>query len=99
MSKDEPASTTQIVIKPSTAAYADRMEAAMHACYGTTPGDGDQIFSAAMFRQHQAVFPDGQFIAVDTATDEVVGLTVSMRMHFDPHHKHTQDWWSSIGYG
>jgi hypothetical protein len=99
MSKDEPASTSQIVVMPSSARYAQSMEDLMHACYGITPDAPDQVFTAAMFRQHLEIFPEGQFIAVDTQTDQVVGLTVSMRMNFDPIHQHTESWWSSIGYG
>jgi hypothetical protein len=44
--------------------------------------DGEAL-TADKFRQHLAIFPEGQFMALDKATDRVVGLTVSMRVNLD----------------
>jgi hypothetical protein len=100
MSSDkEPARQKHIIVKPSSAQYAEQMEDLMHASYGTTREDPEQVFTAAMFRKHLDIFPEGQFIAVDSETDTVVGITVSMRTHFDPNQRHSESWWSSIGYG
>lgn len=87
-----------ILVRPSQARDAEQMEALMHASYGTSPEDPDQVFTAAMFRQHQQTFPEGQFVAIDPATDRVVGLTVSMRMHLNPA-RPLDAWWKSTGYG
>ncbi|MDX2137789.1 MAG: GNAT family N-acetyltransferase [Chloroflexota bacterium] len=70
--------------------YADQMEALQHTVYGTSREHflGDAIL-AEQFRFHTKVFPQGQYIAVDTDRDLVVGLTVSMCLQFDPKHPHT----------
>jgi GNAT superfamily N-acetyltransferase len=51
------------------------------------------------FQAHLRVFPEGQFVAVDTNTDELVGFSVSMRKHFDPENPAIGRWWQSIGEG
>jgi ribosomal protein S18 acetylase RimI-like enzyme len=63
------------------------METLQHKVYGTDRHHyrGDAIFEE-QFRAHMRVFPQGQYIAVDTDRDTVVGLTVSMRVAFDPKH-------------
>jgi len=100
MSSDkEPARQNPMIVIPSSAQYAEQMEDLMHASYGTTREDPEQVFTAAMFRQHLDIFPEGQFIAVDTETDMVVGVTISMRKNFDPNQRVTEGWWASIGYG
>lgn len=59
----------------------------------------NEVFTAAQFRSHIAIFPEGQFIAVDTTTDTVVGLTVSMHVRFNPHEPMLASWWELIGKG
>ena len=61
--------------------------------------EANTTFNADHFRQHLATFPEGQFVAVDTRTDTVVGLTVSMRMNHDPLHPLLTAWWQLIGDG
>jgi GNAT superfamily N-acetyltransferase len=65
--------------------YAAQMEALQHQVYGTdrVHNPGDAIL-AEQFLNHMKLFPQGQFIAVDTDHNRVVGLTVSMRVAFDP---------------
>jgi GNAT superfamily N-acetyltransferase len=100
-STDEPArqKRNDIRVQPATATYAAQMEDLMHACYGTTREEPFHIFTEAMFRSHQQYFPEGQFIAVEQATDRVVGLTVSMRTHFNLRLPQLPEWWSSTGDG
>jgi GNAT superfamily N-acetyltransferase len=86
-----------IRIIPSAPEYAEQMEDLMHAAYGTTRENPHQVFTAAMFRHHMAVFPQGQFIALDG--DRVVGLTVSARTCYDPAHPPAESWWQSAGEG
>lgn len=100
LSQEEPASTNAIQILPTSAQYAAQVEALMAAVYNLDPYDEENgMFTAAHFLHHIAVFPEGQFIAVDTATDTVVGFTVSMRIHFDPQQPMLASWWELIGYG
>ncbi len=99
LSQEEPASKNAIQIVPSAEHYAGQMEELMATVYSLDPDDKAGLFSAAQFRQHLAVFPAGQFVAVDTTTDKVVGLTVSMRIHFNPHEPMLTSWWELIGQG
>lgn len=100
LSSEEPASTNAIQIFPSSSTYAEQMEALMAAVYNLDPQNPeDELFNAAHFRQHLALFPEGQYIAVDLTSDRVVGLTVSMRIHFDPKRPLMTSWWDLIGKG
>lgn len=58
-----------------------------------------ELFSAAHYRRHLEVFPEGQFVALDTDNGDMpVGATSSLRYHFDferPQHKFIE----IIGYG
>jgi len=61
------------------------MEMCHQLAYGYTADEAmseldSEALTAAKFRQHLAIFPAGQFIALDKTTDRVVGLTVSMRV-------------------
>ncbi len=96
---EEPASNTSIVIRPTSADYAEQLENLMHDSYGTTRENPEEVFTAAMYRKHLDIFPEGQFMALDTRTDRVVGVTISLRMHIDAKHRHTERWWQSIGNG
>lgn len=101
LSQDEPASSTSAIqIIPASEHYALQMEHLMATVYNLDPNrDEDCLFNAAHFRQHLAIFPEGQFIAVDTSTDTVVGLTVSMRTHFNAREPMLDPWWELIGHG
>lgn len=96
----EPASTNAIQIFPSSELYLERVEGLMATVYNLDPKDPESgLFTVDHFRHHLTVFPEGQFIAVDTTTDTVVGFTVSMRIHFDPQQPMLASWWELIGYG
>lgn len=100
MSSDKkPARQNGIAIIPSSAQYAEQMEALTGSVYGINPREEDDSLNADHFRHHLNVFPEGQFIAVDTRTDTVLGLTVSMRTHFNPDRPTLEPWWQVIGYG
>lgn len=99
MRKNEDPAHQFIVIRPTATEYAEQLEDLMHAAYGTTREAPIEVFTAAMYRKHIEIFPEGQFMALDTRTDRVVGVTISLRMHFDPRHHHTERWWQSIGDG
>jgi GNAT superfamily N-acetyltransferase len=72
---------------------ADRAEACASLqplCYPTLAEE--EQFSAAHFRKHVQLFPEGQFMAVDRETGAVVGTTAGFLTHFDridpEHFKH-----------
>ena len=79
---------TQIAVVPSSAKYLGQMEMCHQLAYGYSAEDAaldNEALTATKFRQHLEIFPAGQFIALDTSTDRVVGLTVSMRVNLDAH--------------
>lgn len=100
-SQDEPASSqSAIQILPSSERYVAQMEHLMATVYNLDPNDEESgIFDVARFRKHLEIFPEGQFIAVDTATDKVVGFTVSMRVNYSAQSPLNASWWDLIGQG
>lgn len=92
-------SESSIVVMPSAADYADQMEKLIAVTYGIPLDQSAYGISAEKFRNHIAVFPEGQFIAVDTATDQVVGVTASMRFQFDPRFPLLTRWAETTNYG
>lgn len=88
-----------IVVVPSSAEYTEQMQQLQHIVYHSTPEQPDGVLLAEHFRNHLKVFPEGQFIALDTTTNTVVGLTVSMRMNFDPNKPFIEPWSVTIGDG
>jgi GNAT superfamily N-acetyltransferase len=66
---------------------ADRAEACamlQPLCYPTLAVE--EQFSAAHFRKHVQLFPEGQFMAVDREIGAVVGTTAGFLTHFDRIH-------------
>jgi hypothetical protein len=88
-----------IVIVPSSERYFTQMEQLIRDAYGMAPGEVDPASTAEKFRMQAQVFPEGQFIAVDTRTDRVVGLTASMRIDFDPSQPLLESWNHTTNYG
>ena len=95
-SRTEPASH-RISIVPSARRYVAQMEALQHLVYGTTPEAPADVLRAEHFRRHLKVFPEGQFVALDAG--HVVGLTVSMRLAFDPANPFIEPWHITTGDG
>jgi GNAT superfamily N-acetyltransferase len=95
MSQDETAS--RMDIRPAAAEHTAGMAALMAESYGCAPGD--ECFTAAMFRHHQALFPEGQFVALEAETQRVLGFTASMRTRFDPLRPPRHTWWEAAGEG
>lgn len=94
---DDADSTIDIV--PSSAVRAEELAALMGEIFECEPTAENEIFTAAMFRYHQHLFPEGQFAAVDRAAGRVVGFTTSMRTGHDPQQPHRERWWQAIGSG
>ena len=92
-----PPSGKPLRVVPSRPEFAERQTALMEFVYGGHASYSEQIFTPAQFRHHLAVFPEGQFVALDG--DAIVGLTVSMRIRFDPKHPFIEPWWETIGAG
>jgi GNAT superfamily N-acetyltransferase len=87
----------EITIIRSQAHYAGAMQALSETVYGYEASDENQILTADQFRHHLTIFPEGQFTALHG--DQVVGVTVSMRIDFDPATPFIESWWTTINRG
>jgi hypothetical protein len=103
MSTDnDPASKTHIIVIPSSVEFVEQMEELQRIVYGYTAGEEETFpdyLTAAHFRSHLDIFPEGQFIALEKETGRVVGLTASMRIDFDPSLGLQEPWWVTTDYG
>ena len=86
-----------ITIVRSSPRYAEQMQDLMHRVYNTTRENPDGTFLAAHFLRHMELFPEGQFIALEAG--RVVGLTASMRIHFNPQNPFIEGWYDTISDG
>lgn len=92
-------SESPIIIVPSSATQPEALSALMGEIFECEPTAENEIFTPAMFRYHQHLFPEGQYAAVERASGRVVGFTVSMRTSHDPRQPHLERWWQAIGNG
>lgn len=89
-----PIRETQIRVLPARMGYTDQMEACHQAAYGYSAAEVDEpeCLTAEHFRQHLHVFPEGQFMALDTTSDLVVGTTSNMRLNFNLRKQNPRSW-------
>src|SRR5262245_1631706 len=75
-----------LVVMHTRPEHAPQLEELQRICFPTL--DDAERFKAAHYRKHVALFPDGQFVALDG--DRVVGATTTLRLDFDfDHLNHT----------
>lgn len=98
--RPRPNGDAAIVVIPSEARYLDQMERCHQRSYGYAPGGGDsENMTAAKYGHHLLIFPEGQFIALDTCTDTVVGVATSMRVDLPRDHHIIGSWVQTTGDG
>lgn len=84
---------TTIVVIPSAIEYVEQMAHCHQVAYGYTPdGAGSEDMTAEKYARHLALFPEGQFIALEVETDTVIGVTSSMRLDIDPYRPSLRSW-------
>ncbi len=83
----------KIVVQPTTEQYVGQMDQLSRLVYGY---DFDRT---SEFRSQVRRFPEGQFIALDVETDQVVGYTSCMRLDFNPAEPLLESWADTTGYG
>ncbi len=77
-----------IVVERTRPEHAERLAELQTIVFPTLAPE--QRFAAKHYLKHIELFPEGQFCAIDTATDRVVGMTSTIRMDFDfAHPDHT----------
>lgn len=87
---------SDIQVVPSQPQHVDQMIDVMCAAYGVS---ANETYSPDQFRSQIRVFPEGQFVAVDAASDRVVGLTISMRVDYQPELPLLESWVETTNYG
>ena len=48
----------------------------------------EEHLTEAHIARHLGLFPEGQFVAIETGTSRVIGMTAGFRTHFDFNHTH-----------
>jgi len=71
-----------LVVMHTRPEHADQLEELQRVCFPTLADD--ERFKARHYRGHVALFPAGQFVALDG--DQVVGATSTIRLPFDFEH-------------
>lgn len=89
-----------IRIVPTEARFAEELERLTDIVYDLSDDNPPvEHLRAAHFRHHLALFPAGQFCAIDDDSGQIVGLTASMRIDFDPAHPFIEPWMETISGG
>ncbi len=57
----------------------------------------EELLTEAHIVNHIRLFPEGQFVALDKATGQVVGMTAGFRTHFDFAHSHGHNYIEATG--
>ncbi len=88
-----------IRVIPADTEHLEQIQALAGAAYHIAPADVAEWFTTDEYASRIAHFPEGQFIAQETATGRVVGMTSSMRFNHDPEITFIEDWDRTTGYG
>ena len=86
----------RIVVVPSQPRHVNQMVELMSAAYNVPV---EETYSPDQFRSQIRIFPEGQFVAIDQATGRVVGLTISMRLSYNPTQPLLENWVETTNYG
>lgn len=77
-----------LAVHRTAAEHADGLEELQRIVFPTLAPE--ERFVAAHYRKHIELFPEGQFCVVDEDSGQIVGMTSTIRMHFDfAHPDHT----------
>lgn len=84
-----------IVIASMQSAHADQLEALQRIVF---PGLAeDELLHAEQYKAHVALFPEGQFVALDG--DKVIGATSTIRYHYDANNNEHHTFYEVMGGG
>ncbi len=86
-------------IIPATDAHLEQIQDLARIAYGVTPEIAADWFGADQYQSRIDHFPEGQLIALEAASGKVIGMTSSMRFHYNPELPFTEDWDHTTGYG
>lgn len=87
---------SSIHVVPTAAKHAQEISDLTCRTYGFAPEESYSVEEVLSQIKH---FPEGQFVAVDTRTDKVVGYTMSMRIDYNPNYPLLESWVETTNYG
>lgn len=99
MNRKDDSEPAKLIVVPTERKHAAGIEQLQAETYQADPHEYDDMMTAEKVLTHLEVFPEGQYVAVDTTTNKVVGMTVSMRIHFDPAKPFLEPWTTTTDYG
>lgn len=88
-----------ISVIPAAAEHMQDIQHLAGTAYGIARELEAEWFGADQYLSRISHFPEGQFIALDNETDEIVGMTSSMRFQYDPEATFLETWDRTTGYG
>lgn len=88
--KDEPNSTITVV--PSATQYVDQMTELISLVYGFSVEELDKYRYSEKLASGITVFPAGQYMALDTEHDRLIGFSSSMQIDYNPRFPLRKSW-------
>ncbi len=88
-----------ITVQPAEAENTEAIQYLAGRAYGVAPHLTTEWFGADQYLSRITHFPEGQFVALDNETGEVVGMTSSMRFKYNPEIPFLEEWDNTTGYG
>ncbi len=77
---------SDILITRTRPEHLHHCAALQRLCFPTLAPE--ELLTVAHLANHLHLFPDGQFVALESATGRVIGMTAGFRTHFDFNHTH-----------
>jgi hypothetical protein len=99
MSTTNAAVGSQIIVTQAQPKYAQGMEDLIRAVYEVPADVPIDDLGAEQFRSHMSIFPEGQLVALDAATNRVVGTSTNLLMNFDLSKPVLKPWLETVDYG
>jgi hypothetical protein len=88
-----------ISVIPAQSEHTEAIRDLAATAYHVAPELANEWFGADQYQSRIERFPEGQTIALDDTTGRVVGMTSSMRFHFNPEVTFLEEWDRTTGYG
>jgi GNAT superfamily N-acetyltransferase len=88
-----------IIVQNAQLEHAQSMEDLIRAVYEVPADVPIDDLGVEQFRSHIEIFPEGQFVALDTATNGVVGTSTNMLMQFDLSQPFLKPWLETVDDG
>jgi hypothetical protein len=91
--------TAAAAVIPAEPKHARALRALSLQTYHASAKDAAVWFQPEEYLSRIQMFPEGQFVAVQQSSGEIVGFTSGMRFHFDPTTPLLDSWDNTTGYG